>query len=342
MSGSSSSRDILKEVLQGRTASRPLFVPIVFALGARVEHLALPAFLSNPTKISNSLRQIHSRLQADGTSCYFDPFLEVEALGGPLEWPSEQGPAVVHWPVLPESKQLPAALHSPDEMFKKSGRIPVALEVIRRLKSLLCEDSLRMAAVSGPFTLAARLGGVQATGPLAIRGVADSALEVATSAITQVAKAFAEAGADLVFFREDTLPLEQPDALENWISLVTPIFNIVRFYEALPVLQIADEDIFKANARAILRGVQGCVFCASPRTLDGLLANPDGVPEFATIGITLPVSAFLEEPGSGNDNTRILTRLIADLKPALVTTAEDVPLTTDLKRLAVISKLVRR
>src|SRR5215831_8515381 len=100
MSGSSSSRQILKELLQGKAASRPLVVPIVFALGARVENLPLREFLTNPTKISNSLRQIRSRLKVDAVSCYFDPYLEVEALGGTLERPSEQGATtIVRWPV---------------------------------------------------------------------------------------------------------------------------------------------------------------------------------------------------------------------------------------------------
>jgi hypothetical protein len=338
MSGSSSSaQQIFKELLQGKATSRALFVPIVFALGARVDNLSLRAFLGNPTKISNSVRQIHSRVQADGLSCYFDASLEAEALGYTLEWPSEQGPAIVRWPSF-ESGQLPMILNSPDEILKR-GRIPVALEVVRRLKTLMREDSLLMAGVCGPFTLAARLGRLQSTDALTGRDVPDSALEIAASVVAQVSKAFAEAGANLIFFREDSLSLEQPEGLEKWISLLTPIFNIVRFYEALPALQIADERAFAANVRALLQGAEACVLCASPLTLERLLAKgriPDSVP----IGISLPANAFLEEQ-AGNDTSRTLLRLMSDRKPALVTTTEDVPLAADLKRLAAISALVR-
>src|SRR5262252_6228364 len=107
MSVSSSPRQILKELLQGNAASRPLFVAILFALGARVENLPLREFLTNPTKISNSLRQIRLRLRVDAVSCYFDPYLEVEALGGTLEWPSEQVAATVRWPVSSGKGQAP-------------------------------------------------------------------------------------------------------------------------------------------------------------------------------------------------------------------------------------------
>src|SRR5262249_40182756 len=158
-------------------------VPIVFALGARVENLSLRAFLGNPTKISNSVRQIRTRLQADAVSCYFDPFVEAEALGATLDWPSEQDPPVLCWSEPSAIGQIPAVIEPGDEIIKR-GPIAVALDVIRRLKTLLREDALLMAGVSGPSTLAARLAGLESRGPLAARGVTGSAIAVATSAIT--------------------------------------------------------------------------------------------------------------------------------------------------------------
>src|SRR6266849_818733 len=191
---------ILKDLVHGGTPSRPLFVPIAFALGARVENLSLRAFLANPTKISNSLRQTRPHLRSDGVSCYFDPLLEAEALGGTLEWRSDNEPATLRWLSMPEPGQLPAGLRSTEEMLK-SGRMPVALEVIRRLKALLREEVLLMAGVSGPFTLASRLADVRGHDPRASVDLPDSALEVATSAVAQASKAFAEAGANLIFLR---------------------------------------------------------------------------------------------------------------------------------------------
>ena len=79
-------RQMMKGLLQGNPQARPLIVPIVFALGAKIENLSFRAYLDNPTKISNALRQIRTQLRTDGVSCYFDPLLEAEALGGPPEW----------------------------------------------------------------------------------------------------------------------------------------------------------------------------------------------------------------------------------------------------------------
>ncbi len=77
---------MMKSLLQGNPQPRPLIVPIVFALGAKIENLSFRAYLDNPTKISNSLRQIRAQLRTDGVACYFDPLLEMEALGGTPEW----------------------------------------------------------------------------------------------------------------------------------------------------------------------------------------------------------------------------------------------------------------
>jgi len=68
-------RQMMKSLLQENPQPRPLIVPIVFAIGAKIENLSFRAYLDNPTKISNALRQIRTQLRADGVACYFDPLL---------------------------------------------------------------------------------------------------------------------------------------------------------------------------------------------------------------------------------------------------------------------------
>src|SRR5262249_17939526 len=128
----------------------------------RVENLPLQSFLTNPTKISNALRQIRAPLRSDAITCYFDPSLEVEASRA-------TGPEEVLW----------------------RGRIPVVLDVIRRLKMMQREDFLLMVTVSGISTLSARLAGT------------NDAAAIALETTTQLCRAVAEAGANLVFLRED-------------------------------------------------------------------------------------------------------------------------------------------
>src|SRR3990167_3383891 len=114
MPGDMTPRQILETVLEGAAPPRPLLLPIVFSLGARIQGLPPAAFLKNPQKICNALRDIRGVLRADGVACYFDPALEAEA-------------------------------------------IPIAADVIRRLRSTLGHDALLFAGAAGPFTMAGRL-----------------------------------------------------------------------------------------------------------------------------------------------------------------------------------------
>lgn len=342
MAEQSTPHQILKDLVHGGAPSRPLFVPIAFALGARIENLSLRAFLANPTKISNSLRQTRPHLRSDGVSCYFDPLLEAEALGGTLEWRSDNEPPTLRWLSAPEPGQLPAGLRSPEEMLK-SGRMPVALEVIRRLKALLREEFLLMAGVSGPFTLASRLAGLyggehRQTG----MNLPDSALEVATSAVAQASKAFAEAGANLIFLCEDRLPAMPAGSSEDWGSMLAPIFNIIRFYEAQPVLHLADEHVLTENSEAILQLAQGCTVCLLLEAIQNLPAEGYSGLRSAKVGVGLSVVDFQPDQPSDPSFHPRLAQLISDVQPAIVTTVSDVPAATDLKRLAAISEIVRR
>jgi hypothetical protein len=323
---------MVKGLLQGISPPRPLFLPIVFSLGARVENLPLRAFLGNPTKISNSLRQIRTHLRADGVACYFDPFLEAEALGGALQWDAEGQRPAMRWPEHAQKGQLPEGLRSPEEAAK-SGRVTVAVEVIRRLKSLLRDDPLLMAGVSGPLTLAARITQLDREAALRGEDLPAAALDLATSMIIQVSTAFAEAGANVIFIQEEILPALSAESCEAWASLLAPVFNVMRFYEALPVLHLANKRSFAENSEVIFQRQWDCVVCPA---MDGISSLPSGkFPELraTALGVAMPLEAFQANASGGEDFDPLLHRVISELRPAILTTAGDVPAGTDLKRL---------
>jgi len=54
MSSSNSPRSIVKALVRGEVPARPLLMPLMFSLGARLENLPLREFQSNPTRIANA------------------------------------------------------------------------------------------------------------------------------------------------------------------------------------------------------------------------------------------------------------------------------------------------
>jgi Uroporphyrinogen decarboxylase (URO-D) len=332
---------MVKRLLQGIAPPRPLFLPIVFSPGARVENQPLAAYLSNPTKICNAQRQLRGALRTDGFSCYFDPFLEVEALGGTLQWgAADQAPAV-RWPHGAEPGEMPDVLRSPEEAAQ-SGRIPIAIEVLRRMKAMVRDDSILMAGVTGPFTLAARITQMEAGDAWRGQEIPEHAVEFAGAVVTRISGAFVEAGAGLIMIQEDVLPRLSQERCAAWASALEPAFNVIRFYEALPVLQLTAGDGFGANAEVMLQRRWDCVLCP---TLHGIPAQlTAGAPEWnsATLGLALPLETFQSEESALQVSSGCLRSMVAALRPALLTTANDVPAMTDMKRLDKVLEKVPR
>src|SRR4029077_14565910 len=138
---------MMKSLLQGNPQPRPLIVPIVFSLGAKIENLSRRAYLENPTKISNALRQIRTQLRSDGVACYFDRYLELEALGLETRWDSLNQEREIGWPEFARpgelSPQLSSRLRSPEDAAN-SAPVRAGVEVIRRLNSILRDAPLLM------------------------------------------------------------------------------------------------------------------------------------------------------------------------------------------------------
>jgi hypothetical protein len=325
-------RQMLAALLQGTPPSRPLLLPIVFSLGAKIENLPLRDFLGNATKVSNSLRQIRAHLRSDGVACFFDPTLEMDALGVSLEWRVGDGPPAVQRLRRSGSRNLPSSLRSPEDAAK-TPRVKVAVEVIARLKSSFRDEPLLMAGVTGPYTLAARLAQLDLAEPLRPEDLPASALELPASVITAISAAFVEAGANLIFIQEEILPALSPETCQAWASLLAPTLNIIRFYEALPVLQFSGHHSFVKNAAVIFEHWWECVLCLPLEGIVHLASEKIPALVGALFGISLPLASF--QPDRANDEgvPEPFERALADLKPVLLTTAGDVPVTTDLKHL---------
>lgn len=220
-------RAMIRAMVQGVSPPRPLLLPIVFSLGARLENVSLRAFLGNPTKIANALRQIRNVLPLDGVSCYFDPYLEAEALGCEVTWNADDSSRILH-PLNTDVATLRDRLRSPQDVVER-GRIPVACEVVRRLKMMLPGEPALVAVVTGPHALAAQLtGDVQDAESNSCEMV-----EFAAEITAVMCRTFLDAGASVIFLRESAPAVED---YQHWAELLSPVVSVIRFYEALPVL----------------------------------------------------------------------------------------------------------
>jgi uroporphyrinogen-III decarboxylase len=342
MEASFTPRQIAKRMLNGEAPPRPLLLPIVFSLGAKIENVQLSAFLYNPTKIVNTARQMRNHLQTDGAACYFDPYLEVEALGATLQPGMESDLPSVQWKRAAKRGEMPEGLRSAEEAAK-CGRIPVAAEVIRRMNAVPNRDFLLMSSMSGPLALATMLTQTETKEGLGTGSFSSDVLEFAASVATQMAKTYLEAGADTIFLYEAIPAGFAPEGFEDWAGLLSPTINLIRFYEALPVLQVADTPALRKNWETICRQPWECVVCApasvaSLRTREETAENAKSLP-----GMALRPEIFLSETPSREAAIANCRSVLAQSRPAVITTAGDVPFATEMKHLKkVLEEIVRR
>ena len=220
---------IVKALIQGQPPARRLFVPLIFALAAKLENILLPNFVSNPTKIANSLVALYQRLRPDGVTCYFDLFIVAQALGCKLDWST--GTPVMERPS--RETALKMLRHVPGEV-RQQGRLPVALEVVHRLQGTLRNGPALVVGLPGPLRVAQQLFGKEILQEIAEED--DDALDSFESLVEItlfVTQAFCLAGTHVLYFDELDVPLE---FLSNWEDMTVALWKTVRFHGALPVL----------------------------------------------------------------------------------------------------------
>jgi hypothetical protein len=311
---------MIRAMLQGDLLPRPLLLPIVFSLGARLENLSPRAFLANATKIANSQRQIRNVLGLDGVTCYFDPYLEAEAFGCELKWSADEMSRVLRQ-LGGDATDLRERLLASKEIARR-GRIPVACDVLRRLKMMLPGEPALMAGVSGPCALADLLVGNARDAESSRHEVVEFAAELTAAVCTS----FLESGANVIFIREDDASIQD---YRQWAELLSPIVNAIRFYEALPVLLFGDAP--PEAAFAVLEA--GCEGVICPRAID-LASGGSLSADTALPAAYLPDACFLPGQEEGSALGTSLQVLARDTNLCVLTSQRDVPTEVDVKYLA--------
>lgn len=111
--------------------------------------------LTDGDKLYESLMEVNKLYRPCGQPVVFDLQLEAEILGCELVWTKDGPPSVKTHP-LEENAVVPCkcAIPKPED-----GRLPMVLDVMRRMKASVGETTALYGLICGPFTLASHLRG---------------------------------------------------------------------------------------------------------------------------------------------------------------------------------------
>jgi uroporphyrinogen decarboxylase len=206
----------------------------------------------------------------DAVFSVMDVSVETEAAGSLLRFRRNQYPSIERYALSGKDDWNTLSVPDPD----RAGRMPEMLKALAILRGELGNGTLVVGCVTGPFTLATQLLGIEAALYLAIDDAPrlERLMDFATEVIIRFGLAQIEAGAHLPivfdpsaspavipppFFREFELPrltrvfqaFSRAGALANWLHIAGPAGPILPYYPKAGV-HIANFDYNVSAAEA--------------------------------------------------------------------------------------------
>ncbi|MBN1348149.1 thioredoxin family protein [candidate division KSB1 bacterium] len=205
-------RQILFDALKNKKTERVPWVPFVGCHGGALIDVPADEYLKSSDHIVNGTLEAIRRYQPDGIPIAFDLQIEAEALGCDLNWAQDNPPAVVTH--ILEKKSL-AELPEFDE---HSGRIPVVLEAVRKLKQRT-DDVAIYGLVTGPFTLALHLAGTNIFMDMFDQPEKVKELMTFTQGIAaKMAAMYIDVGCDIIALVDPMTSQISPEAFREFVS----------------------------------------------------------------------------------------------------------------------------
>ncbi len=147
-------KNLLLKTLQHQPTAAVPWVPFAGVHAGKLLGYNAKTVLTDGEKLLSALLEVNRLYDPDGQPVLFDLQVEAEILGCDLLWAENAPPSVASHPLAGDHKTLPATLPSPED-----GRLPMILDVMRKMKAAVGEQTALYGLVTGPFTLASHLRG---------------------------------------------------------------------------------------------------------------------------------------------------------------------------------------
>ena len=148
-------KELIIKTLKHESVPQVPWVPFAGVHAGKLTGYDATEVLTDADKLYESLMRVNELYKPSGQPVVFDLQLEAECLGCELKWVADSPPSVMTHP-LEEEAYIPCECTIPTEA---SGRIPLVLDVMRRMKASVGETTALYGLICGPFTLASHLRG---------------------------------------------------------------------------------------------------------------------------------------------------------------------------------------
>ncbi|MEG2455610.1 MAG: uroporphyrinogen decarboxylase family protein, partial [Oscillospiraceae bacterium] len=149
-------KEILFKTLRHEPTEQVAWVPFAGVHAGKLVGYDATEVLSDGDKLFAALMEVNRLYKPHGQPVIFDLQIEAECLGCQLVWAKNAPPSVSSHPLEGDEPRVPCKCTLPTA---EDGRIPMVLDVMRRMKAAVGETTGLYGLICGPFTLASHLRG---------------------------------------------------------------------------------------------------------------------------------------------------------------------------------------
>lgn len=219
-------KELIFQTLRHEETERVPWVPFAGIHAGKLINVSAKDILTDGDKLLKSLLEVNKLYRPDGQPVVFDLQIEAEILGCELFWGEDSPPAVKTHP-LSETKEVPCTCLMPQ---KTDGRIPMVLDVMRRIKKEVGDTTALYGLICGPFTLASHLRGTNIFMDMFEDPEYTSELiNFANEVNKKMAEYYIEAGMDVIAVVDPLVSQISPSHFEEFLlEPFKDLFNFIR------------------------------------------------------------------------------------------------------------------
>lgn len=212
-------KELIFQALRHEPVERAPWVPFAGVHAGKLKGYTAKEILLDADKLYASLMEVHKLYAPDGMPVLFDLQVEAEILGCKLLWAENNPPSVRKHPYAADGSGVPAEDTIPTA---DSGRIPMILDVMRRMKQSVGDRTALYGLLCGPLTLASHLRGSAFFMDMVMDpDYVAELMEFCTKVSLRMAQLYIEAGMDVIAVVD---PLVSQVSPESFAAQMGPSF----------------------------------------------------------------------------------------------------------------------
>jgi uroporphyrinogen decarboxylase len=199
-------------VLSGKTADQVPWVPFAGVHAGKLCGYNATEVLQDADKLYESLIKVHDTYMPDGQPVIFDLQVEAEILGCDLLWAEDSPPSVVSHPLADD-------FNIPDRTLSETdGRLPLILDVMRRMKASVGDNTALYGLITGPLTLATHLRGSELfMDTYTEEEKVSDLIDYCTGIARQMSDLYIAAGMDVIAVVDPVVSQISPDMFDQFL-----------------------------------------------------------------------------------------------------------------------------